>query len=448
MIIVYPAIDASFTASTDIICSGNSIIFNSLPGASKYFWEYGDGISGYGTNVASHLYTNFTTDPIPLTVRLTTTSYYSCTSVETFDITVMPVPQPQFNAVPPTQIFDPAGNNVAFTNETNPGTWSWLWRFGDGVTSTVQDPNHSYTNVGDFNVTLIAGNANCSDSIMHIVSVLPIPPIADFDSIPSDCAPLYVQINNTSLYADIPGTTYRWDFGDGSISTAKNPTYTYFTPGMYRIELTITGPGGVSMKSQVVNAYPSPQAYFELSPEFVFVNDEKVRFFNLTQGADSYVWEFGDGDTSHVKEPFHKYMEEGVYDVTLWAYKTNPDGRVCMDQFILAPGVTVEPAGVIRFSTVFTPNLDGPIELDELPTGGTEIDQFFFPPIREKVLDYKLQIFNRLGVLIFESRNINIPWNGYYKGQLCQQGVYVWYVEGKYANGEPFKKVGDVTLLH
>jgi hypothetical protein len=88
----------------------------------------------------------------------------------------------------------------------------------------------------------------------------------------------------------------------------------------------------------------------------------------------------------------------------------------------LSPGVTVEPAGEIRFSTVFTPNKDGEEELTELPEGGTKIDQFFFPPIREKVIDYKLQIFNRLGVLIFQSGDINIPWNGYYKGQLCSQG--------------------------
>jgi PKD repeat protein len=255
---------------------------------------------------------------------------------------------------------------------------------------------------------------------------------------------LNITIDNTSLNTATPGTTYRWDFGDGSTSTAKNPTYTYFDPGIYRVELIVTGPGGVSSKSQVVNAYPSPKAYFEVAPSFVFVNDEKVRYFNLSQGADNYLWEFGDGDTSKVKEPFHKYMEPGVFDITLWAYSNNG----CSDKYVLSPGVTVEPAGEVRFSTVFTPNKDGPIERTDLPTGGIEIDQFFFPPIREKVINYKLQIFNRLGVLIFESNNINIPWNGYYKGKLCQQGVYVWYVEGKYANGQPFKKVGDVTLLH
>jgi len=444
LITVYPAINATFTASTNIVCSGNSITFNTLPGASKYFWEYGDGISGYSTNVASHLYANFTEAPVVQHVKLTTTSFYNCTDVKTLDITVMPVPLPQFIAVPPTQVFNAGGNPVTFTNNTNPGTWTWNWMFGDGGTSTVQDPVHNYTGLGDFIVTLVASNANCSDSIKHTVRVLPKAPVANFDSISSGCSPLNITFKNTSLNTETPGTTYRWDFGDGNYSTVKNPSYIWFDPGTFRVELTVTGPGGTSVKSQVVNSYPSPKAYFEVSPNYVFVNDEKVRCFNLTEGGDSYLWEFGDGDTSKLKEPFHRYMEEGVFDITLWAFSLNG----CSDKYILSPGVKVEPAGGIRFSTVFTPNKDGEIDRTDLPTGGNEVDQFFFPPIREKVINYKLQIFNRLGVLIFESHDINIPWNGYYKGKLCQQGVYVWYVEGKYANGMPFKKVGNVTLLH
>ncbi len=443
-ITVYPSVDATFTAGSNIVCSGNSILFTAVTGASKYFWDYGDGVSGYATNTSSHLYTNFTTAAVVRTVKLITTSFYNCTDEQTIEITVMPVPIPQFSADPPTQVYSTDGNPVVFTNETNAGSWNWLWRFGDGATSTDENPSHTYNALGDYTVTLVVDNTECKDSISHTVSVLPKAPIADFDSIPSGCEPLAISINNTSLNVDHPDTKYRWEFGDGSISTAKNPEYTYFDPGIYRVELTVTGPGGISTKSQVVNVYPSPRAYFEVSPLFVFVNDEKVRCFNLSQGADYYLWEFGDGDTSKVKEPFHKYMESGVFDITLWAYSTNG----CSDKFVLSPGVTVEPAGEVRFSTVFTPNLDGPIDRTDLPTGGVEIDQFFFPPIREKVINYKLQVFNRLGVLIFESHDINVPWNGYYKGQLCQQGVYVWYVEGKYANGQPFKKVGDVTLLH
>ncbi len=358
----------------------------------------------------------------------------------------MPVPAPQFTAAPTSQIFDPAGNTFTFTNETpNQGSFTYTWTFGDGNTSSAVSPAYTYmSGLGTYNVTLTATNGTCTASIMRQVSILPEPPVARFDSIPSGCAPVAIEINNTTLNAGTPGTTYKWDFGDGSTSTAKNPTYTYFTPGIYRIELTVTGPGGVSAVSQVVHAYPSPRAYFEVAPNYVFVNDERVRCFNLSQGANSYMWDFGDGNTSSEKEPFHRYMEEGIYDITLWAYSDNG----CADQFILSPAVTVEPAGELRFSTVFMPNKEGPIERTDLPTGGTEIDQFFFPAIREKVLEYKLQIFNRWGVLIFETKNMNVPWNGYYKGELCPQGVYVWYVEGKFANGEPFRKVGDVTLLH
>jgi PKD repeat protein len=363
----------------------------------------------------------------------------------------MPVPLPQFTASPVSQPYNPAGNPVTFTNTTNPGTWTWLWKFGDGATSTDMNPVHNYTRLGTFNVVLSVTNASCSDSVKHTVTVTPLPPVASFDLIPSGCSPWTINPNNTSLNTETPGTTYMWDFGDGTSSSAKNPSYTYFTSGQYRVELTVTGPGGTSNYSQVVNAYPSPLANFQISPAVVFANDEQVRCFNLTQGADSYLWEFGDGDTSKVAEPYHKYMEEGEYDITLWAYLHNVINNVtvvCSDKFVLSPGVTVEPAGTIRFSTVFTPNLSGEVDMDHLPTGGTEIDQFFFPPIREKVIDYKLQIFNRLGVLIFESHDINKPWNGYYRNKLCPQGVYVWYVEGKYANRQPFKKVGDITLLH
>jgi PKD repeat protein len=359
-------------------------------------------------------------------------------------ITVMPVPTPQFEAVPPTQIFNASGNPVTFTNTTNAGTWTYQWSFGDGATASDQNPVHTYTALGTYEVTLVVSNANCTDSVMHEVRVLPPPPVADFDSIPSGCEPVAVTFSNTSTNTDVPGTSYRWDFGDGSYSTSENPDYTWFDEGSYRVELTVTGPGGTDTKSQVVHVYPSPRAYFEVSPKVVFVNDERVRCFNHSEDADSYLWEFGDGDTSKLEEPFHKYMDEGTFDITLWVYSDNG----CTDKFVLTPAVEVQPAGELRFATVFQPNLDGPVDIDKIPEGGDEVDQFFYPPIREKVIKYKLQIFNRLGVLIFHSDDINKPWNGYYKNKLCPQGVYVWYVEGKYANGEPFKKVGDVTLLH
>ncbi|HQG76595.1 MAG TPA: PKD domain-containing protein [Bacteroidales bacterium] len=443
-ITAYPAVDATFTPDNSVICSGSSITFTAATGAYRYFWDYGDGSSGYGTHSARHSYTNTGTTPEVHTVTLTTYTLNNCTDVQTYDITVMPVPVPQFTADPWTQVFKTTGNPVIFTNTTNAGTWNWLWRFGDGTTSTEMNPHHNYTQIGDYNVTLIAGNASCTDSVKHSVSVLPPAPVADFDSIPSGCAPLFVNISNTSLNTDLPGTTYHWDFGDGSTSTAKNPTYTYFTPGSYTVRLYVVGPGGTSDYSQAVHAHPSPKAYFEITPPQVYANDKNVRCFNLSQGGSTYLWDFGDGETSTEAEPVHKYMKEGVYDISLTVTSANG----CTDQYILSPAVTVLPVGELRYPTVFIPNKTGPIERSDLPTGGLETDQFFYPPIRQLVLDYKLQIFNRWGVLIFETHDINTPWNGYYKGELCPQGVYVWLVEGKFADGKPYKKAGNITLLH
>jgi hypothetical protein len=444
LVTVFPAVDASFTTSDDSICSGSQLKFTALPGASTYSWDFGDGTPAGSGLAPTHLYLT-TGAPVTRTVQLITTSFYGCTDTTTLNIVVMPLPAPQFFADPPSQVFDPAGNTVNFTNQTlYPGSFTYTWDFGDGNTSLSTSTPHTYTSgIGTFNVTLEATNGICTVSITRQITIVPEAPVADFVQPQPACSPLSITFENTSLHTDTPGTSYSWDFGDGNYSTDKNPSYTYFNAGIYVIELTVTGPGGTDIITRTVEVYASPRANFEVSPTLVFVNDEKVRCFNLSQDADYYLWEFGDGDTSKVKDPFHKYMVSGVYDITLWAYSVNG----CSNKYVLSPGVTVEPAGEIRFATVFTPNKDGPQESNGRPSGD-KIDQFFFPPLQEQVVDYKLQIFNRLGFLIFESRDINIAWNGYYKGKLCAQGVYVWYVEGKYKNGQPFKKVGDVTLLH
>ena len=162
--------------------------------------------------------------------------------------------------------------------------------------------------------------------------------------------------------------------------------------------------------SQLVTAFASPKAYFQVTPTTVYVNDEAVRCFNLSQGANWYVWDFGDGDTSRSADPYHKYMTEGVYDITLHAYSYDDvTGVTCKDSWTLSPGVTVQPPGVIRFATVFTPDKTGEQEPDVSNLDASNMDKFFYPPIREEVLDYKLQIFNRWGTLIFESIRYQHP---------------------------------------
>jgi hypothetical protein len=99
----------------------------------------------------------------------------------------------------------------------------------------------------------------------------------------------------------------------------------------------------------------------------------------------------------------------------------------------------------IDFPNAFIPGSGG-------PAGGyysikTDEAARIFHPSTSGVIDYHLKIFSKLGILIFETNDINIGWDGYFKGQLCEPGVYIWKVRGTYKNGEPFVKMGDVTLL-
>ena len=216
-ITIYPEILSDFVISDDTICSGESIMFSLLPGAFRYYWNYGDGFQETGSNVISHVYFNTTTAPVTYNVTLRTESFFGCLSETTIPVVVYPTPIPAYIATPASQVFPAA--TVTFTNNTNPGTWTWLWNFDDGNTSTDMSPVHTYAAPGDFDVSLTVSNGVCSEEVVHTVRVLPTPPIADFDSIPSGCQPWNVIINNTSLYA----TTYYWDFGDGHTSNAKNP---------------------------------------------------------------------------------------------------------------------------------------------------------------------------------------------------------------------------------
>jgi hypothetical protein len=72
-----------------------------------------------------------------------------------------------------------------------------------------------------------------------------------------------------------------------------------------------------------------------------------------------------------------------------------------------------------------------------------------FRPFFENVIDYDLQIFNRWGVLIYESHDLHKGWDGYFgAANLAIQGVYVWKVKGQFADGTYFSVAGDVTFLH
>ena len=136
---------------------------------------------------------------------------------------------------------------VAFTDAStyNPTTWSW--NFGDGGTSTLQNPSHVYSTAGTYSVTLTVANAYGSNTLTKTgyvtVSAPPTnPPVANFTGTPtSGTVPLTVVFTDASTNTP---TSWSWNFGDGGTSTLQNPSHVYSTAGTYTVSLTVSNAYG------------------------------------------------------------------------------------------------------------------------------------------------------------------------------------------------------------
>ncbi len=158
--------------------------------------------------------------------------------------------------------------SVQFTDTTNNTPTGWYWTFGDGGTSTLQNPTHTFTSVGSYAISLGATNTAGSNTTTMpafiTVSNAASPPSSSFISdIQSGKAPLTVQFQDTS--GNSP-TSWQWFFGDGAQSTDQNPTHTYMESGTYTVSLTTTNSGGqnittmkgyITVTSPLVTAIPT-----------------------------------------------------------------------------------------------------------------------------------------------------------------------------------------------
>ena len=137
---------------------------------------------------------------------------------------------------------------VQFTDLSTPGSSSiteWLWDFGDGSTSTSQNPSHIFTSNGNYTIeltvtTTVGSNTEETTNYINVTSN-PIGPTADFSGTPtSGLAPLTVQFTDLSTAGTSPITDWLWVFGDGNTSTSQNPSHIYTTGGDYSVALNVT----------------------------------------------------------------------------------------------------------------------------------------------------------------------------------------------------------------
>ncbi len=346
----------------DTVCINTTVNFKNIssPNPNSSTWDYGDGSPlDVGVKDGQHTYTI----PGKHTVTLTNT-FFGCNGSITHDVYIVNPPVTSYTGTNMTSCQPPL---TATFNNTTTGASSWVWDFGDGFTSNLQNPPpHLYTTYGSFQVSLTSFSApGCSSAVQQVVQIAK--PVVTINNMPSyGCAP-YTFTPSATVNAIDGVATYSWIFGNGNTSTAANPPAQTYPSGTFKIYCTITTTGGcTAIDSGIVKVGSvKPTAAYTFVPP-TFCVDSMFKFTDSSvpsPGVDQWFWDFGDGSTANVANPTHAYIKPGTYNVRLTAYDQG-----CWDS--LSHAVVVNPPlADFKFtgtcgqnnSFTFTDNSLGPI---------------------------------------------------------------------------------------
>jgi gliding motility-associated-like protein len=326
---------SQFTANSTVSCSAPfSVQFTntSTGGAATYFWIFGDGTTSTQTNPSK----TYTTTGI-FTVKLVAYNSVGCADTIT-KANYIYTQQPDSNQFslnplsysshcPPAIVEFVAGNSISAT-PTN-----YAWNFGNSQTSSCPTcgpvQQTTYASPGVYNVTVTSSFGSGCTVTKTTTVYIGTSPAASFTVIPDTVCPNQaVNFTNSSTGA----LTYYWLFGDGDTSTQVSPSHMYGASGSYTVMLiarnnscadTLTIPNMVFVKL--------PTAKFESN--YDCSNRKMFNFYDMSVGADTYYWNFGDGNTSTSSGPIvsHTYASFGTYTVTQ-VVTNNATG--CTDSFI------------------------------------------------------------------------------------------------------------------
>jgi gliding motility-associated-like protein len=314
----------------DSICVNTpfNVLNNSTPAPTAASWNFGDATSSTDINPVK-VYTV----PGTYTIQLTNTYSY-CSDTASRSIRVLPRPVANFTA---DSLFKCRPNMSVRFQDLSTNAVAWSWDFGDGTTSNLQNPTHIYTGFGYFNVRLIVTNrSGCTDTLQRDSLIRIVRPTISFPGLPQrGCIPYGVNFTASINTLDAV-TSYLWNFGDGNTSTVASPSHVYTAQGSYTVSLTITTSTGCTETATVGGAITvgrKPVINFTAVPNPVCAF-QQVQFTDLTNEANEWVWQFGDGSSSTQQNPIHAYNDTGRFNVTLIATNFGCPDTLRRDTFI------------------------------------------------------------------------------------------------------------------
>ena len=434
-ILVKPCIQANFTTITQQICQDYLISFadSSYSGIpiTEQEWDFGDGIvvQYYPPNVPS-IVTHSFGQPGYYTVKLLVKTAISGTvisdsSKQTFYVKPAPVSAYDADGVC-------LGNTVQFLNlSSGNGTLisSYKWIFGDPVaandSSDLPDPSYNYAIAGNYLPLLIVENSiGCIDTASHTVSVFVLPEARM--SIENPCIGHPTKFVDKSIQGSSSINNWDWTITDITgvwiIDSVQNTEITFEKTGDFSSKLIVTDANGCADTiSKQFTELVGPDSDFSFVEQ---IDGEKwqISIDNHSKNAVAYEWDFGNGTYSTAENPIATFNEEGEYLIRLISTNSN----TCTD--------TLFTPYMLIYKGLYIPTAFAP----EDPKGLNSV----FQPKGEGLMSFSIQVFNQWGDVVWFSETENIVdgqpgpgWDGKYRGEYVQMGIYVWVASAVFVDG-------------
>ncbi|HHZ65982.1 MAG TPA: PKD domain-containing protein, partial [Flavobacteriales bacterium] len=334
-----PVADAGTYAK---VCAGSSTIIGGSPSVTGGIppWTYDWTPT---TNLNCSNCANPTATPtVTSSYSLLVTDSAGCIGTDNMVLVVNPAPSAIFSV--DTPCFGVANN---FTDQSVGANGTWFWTFGDGDTSTVQNPSHLYAADGSYYAfLLVSSDSGCTDTIGQDVIVHPLPQVNWVS--PNVCKYDSAVFTNTSTINTGSIFFWSWNFDDGNSSPLSGPSHLYSLPGTYNVTLVATSDQNcVDSLTMPIDIHPVPIANFTTANECQYDTAYFMDASTLVTGnVVSWNWDLQDGATSTLQNPSHLYSApSNNYTISL---QVTSDSGCVHDT---THNLVIHPVPVANFST-------------------------------------------------------------------------------------------------